>query len=57
MNENQRITKEQLDKIRRLADFDLIMLISEVHDHGWPVAARTLELMPEGTDPMAGKMK
>jgi hypothetical protein len=48
MSGNQTITAEQLAKIRTLDDFDLIMLISEVHDHGWPTAATTLELMPHG---------
>lgn len=43
---NQIISEQQLKKIRALADFDLIMLISETHDHGWPVAAKTLEWMP-----------
>jgi hypothetical protein len=44
--DNQKVTKQQLDKIRKLTDFDLIMLISEIHDHGWIVAAKTLEMMP-----------
>lgn len=43
---NQRVTAEQLAKIRLLDDFDLIMLISEIHDHGWSVAERTLSMMP-----------
>lgn len=34
--DNQEVTDDELAKIRRLADFDLIMLISEIHDHGWP---------------------
>ena len=45
---NQHITPEQLTKIRVLDDFDLIMLISEIHDHGWQVASRTLSMMPPG---------
>jgi hypothetical protein len=24
------------------------MLISEIHEHGWKIAARTLAMMPEG---------
>lgn len=44
---NQKISKAQLDQIRSLRDFDLTMLISDVHDHGWPIAARTLELIME----------
>jgi hypothetical protein len=47
LGENQKVTPAQLAKIRRLKDFDLIMLISEIHDHGWAVAARTLEMIPE----------
>ena len=43
--ENQRVTVEQLAKIRALEDPDLIMLISEIHDHGWDVASRTLSMM------------
>jgi len=43
---NQSVSKEQLEKIRSLDDFDLTMLISEIHDHGWTVATKTLELMP-----------
>jgi len=43
---NQEVTKQELAKIRSLDDFDLIMLISEIHDHGWTVARRTLAIMP-----------
>jgi hypothetical protein len=48
MSANQKVTKEQLEKIRNLDDFDLVMLISEINDNGWKIAARTLEMMPEG---------
>lgn len=44
---NQELAPEELRKIRALEDFDLTMLVSEIHDHGWPVARRTLALMPE----------
>jgi uncharacterized protein YdaT len=47
MGKNQQVTEKELAKIRRLSDFDLIMLISEIHDHGWPTARKTLLLMPE----------
>jgi hypothetical protein len=47
MSANQKVTPEQLAKIRTLADFDLIMLISEIHDHGWQVAEDTLRVMPD----------
>jgi hypothetical protein len=45
---NQKILDSELSKIRKLDDFDLVMLISEIHDHGWPMARRTLEMMPDG---------
>lgn len=45
---NQRVTPAELNKIRHLDDFDLIMLISDIHDHGWSIARKTLALMPEG---------
>jgi hypothetical protein len=46
LGENQLISKAQIEKIRTLDDFDLTMLISEIHDHGWPAALKTLEKMP-----------
>lgn len=46
-NENRKVTKAEMAKIRRLGDFDLIMLISEIHDHGWEVARKTLTMIPE----------
>jgi hypothetical protein len=52
MSENQRVSIEQLEKIRKLDDFDLVMLISEIHDHGWPLASCTLDIMPvDGVPP------
>jgi hypothetical protein len=54
MSVNQKISAEQCAKIRRLADFDLEMLVSEIHDHGWPFAQGTLAMMPvadEKADP------
>lgn len=47
MSENLDISTEDLSFIRSLADFDLIMLISEVHDHGWEMAEKTLGMMKE----------
>jgi len=44
---NQEVTPEELRKIRSLDDFDLIMLVSEIHDHGWPMARKTLAMMPD----------
>ena len=45
--EEQTVTAGQCAAIRALTDFDLMMLISEIHDVGWPQAARTLEIMCE----------
>lgn len=45
MDRNQDISPRELAKIRRLGDFDLIMLLSEIHDRGWPEATRTLAMM------------
>lgn len=45
INKNQKISKKDLDFIRSLEDFDLTMLISEVHDHGWGVAKETLKFI------------
>jgi hypothetical protein len=46
MSKNQKVETDELAKIRGLDDFDLIMLISEIHDHGWPQARATLAIMP-----------
>lgn len=48
MSQNQLVTTAQIKKIQSLDAFDLIMLVSEIHDHGWGVARHTLEKMPEG---------
>lgn len=42
---NIEVSSQELAQIRGLGDFDLTMLLSEIHDHGWPVAQRTLPLM------------
>ncbi len=55
MSDNQEITDAELRKIRNLKDFDLIMLLSEIHDHGWHIARVTLTMMPEGKAAVAGK--
>jgi hypothetical protein len=44
---SQKVSPEQLAQIRSLDDFDVTMLISEIHDNGWPQAARTLGIMIE----------
>jgi hypothetical protein len=43
--ENLEIDPRDLRFIRQLPDFDLIMLLSDIHDHGWSVAYTTLCLM------------
>lgn len=49
-DDNQDITQEELAYIRTLGDFDLTMLISEIHDHGWPMAKRLLVTMRESLE-------
>jgi hypothetical protein len=46
MSINRTVTDDELTQIRGLDDFNLVMLISEIHDHGWHVARRTLAMMP-----------
>lgn len=48
MSKNQILTKEQLDLIRSLDDFDLTMFLSEVHDFGVPAALDLLTVMGAG---------
>jgi len=54
MSANQKISKDELKKIRSLTDFDLIMLLSDIHDHGWPVASATLEMAYETSEAEKG---
>ena len=42
---NVELTKEQYEFIITLPKFDLEMLISDIHEHGWPVAEMTLDSM------------
>jgi len=44
---NIRATKEELQQIRGLEDFDLTMMLSEIHDNGWITARRTLPMILE----------
>jgi hypothetical protein len=44
--DNQKVNESELKKIRCLDDFDLVMLISEIHDNGWDIARITLKVMP-----------
>lgn len=45
--DNQEFTQEELLLIRTLSDFDLKMLLSEIHDHGWPIARKLLPMIVE----------
>ena len=42
MSDNIEITPQELAFIRSLEDFDLTMFLSELHDHGWPIARELL---------------
>lgn len=44
---NIRITEDELALVRRLSDFDLTMLLSDIDQHRWRMARRTLWLMWE----------
>ena len=44
---NQKPSKQELKAMRSLGDFDLTMMISEINDHGWPMAAKTLWMIPD----------
>jgi hypothetical protein len=46
MERNRNVESDEIQKIRSLDDSDLIMLISEIHDHGWSAGRTTLWLMP-----------
>lgn len=54
---NQQIDACECEKIRGLDDFDLEMLVSDIHDHGWPLARITLALMPPHDQARASKMQ
>lgn len=45
--DNIRITSGEMKFIRSLGDFDLKMLLSEIHDHGWPTARKLLPLIAQ----------
>ena len=42
---NINIKKSELDFVRSLGDFDLKMFLSELHDHGWPIARKLLPMI------------
>lgn len=45
--ENIQLDQWEYDFIMTLPKFDLAMLISDVSDHGWPIARTTLKVMHE----------
>lgn len=50
MSENIAITSAELAFIKSLSDFDLTMLLSEIHDHGWPQARQLLPMIKEAIE-------
>lgn len=46
MIKNQQLTAGEISKIRLLGDLEIVMLVSDINDHGWEMARRTLRLMP-----------
>lgn len=47
---NIAISPDDLEFIRSLGDFDLTMFLSEICDHGWPVAKVTLGMIRDAVD-------
>lgn len=46
---NQKLTPDEMKAIRTMSDFDLTMLISEIHDHGWPAARQIIPVIVEAS--------
>ena len=44
---NIEITKAEIDFIKGLEPFDLTMLLSEINDHGWPMARKLIVVMAD----------
>jgi hypothetical protein len=44
-NRLQRVTKQEMADIRSLCDFDLILFITEIHEHGWHEGRKMLPAM------------
>lgn len=47
MSGNQKITPDEMTAIRTMSEFDLTMLISEIHDHGWPEGRKLIPMILE----------
>jgi hypothetical protein len=39
------ISPSEIVQIKSLPDFDLTMFLSELHDHGWPMARKLLPMI------------
>lgn len=50
MSKNIKIDADTLSFIRKLDDFDLVMLLSEVNEHGWDKAKELISLMRQGVE-------
>jgi hypothetical protein len=46
---NVTMSNSELESIKKMCDFDLIMLVSEINDHGWEVARRLIPMIQEAT--------
>lgn len=53
--ENIDVTKQELAALRALPDFDLTMVLSEIHEHGWPHGRRLIEAATEAVAVNGGK--
>jgi len=47
INDNLEISPEILEQIKKLTNFDLLMLLSEIDQHGWEIAQTTLQMILE----------
>ena len=58
MNDNEAediaITPAELAHVRSLDNFDLTLFLSELHDHGWPIARKLLTIIEETHEFRAG---
>lgn len=46
MDNNLTVSSLECEAIRQLTDFDLTMLLSEIHDHGWNYGRSLLRSIP-----------
>lgn len=50
MSKNIKIDADTLSFIRKLDDFDLVMLLSEVNEHGWDKAKELIPFIREAVE-------